>query len=138
MLAVALVLSWSAPLARAQALAVTFDDLPSHSSLPKGTTRLEIAQKVIRALKDAGVPPTYGFVNGKRFEDEEAGVQGVLEAWRTAGNPLGNHTWSHMDLNKNTLDAWEADLLKDEPVLQKYSKPGDDWHWLRFPFLFRR
>lgn len=118
-----------------QTLAITFDDLPAHSSLPVGTTRLEIAQKVIGALKAAGVPATYGFVNGKRFEDEPAGVQGVLEAWRNAGNPLGNHTWSHMDLGKKTLEAWEADVLKNEPVLEKYSRPGDDWHWLRFPFL---
>jgi len=121
--------------AGAQEVAITFDDLPAHSSLPENTTRLKIAQDVIRALKEGGVPATYGFVNGKRFEDEPAGVQGVLEAWRAAGNPLGNHTWSHMDLNKNTLEAWESDLLKDEPVLAKYSRPGDDWHWLRFPFL---
>ena len=121
--------------ATAQEVAITFDDLPSHSSLPKGMTRLGIAQDVARALKAAGVPPTYGFVNGKRFEDESNGVQGVLEAWRAAGNPLGSHTWSHMDLNKNALEAWEADVLKDEPALEEYSRPGDDWHWLRFPFL---
>ncbi len=132
-----MLLVWGCGLAVAsgQAVAITFDDLPSHSSLPKGTTRLEIAQKVIRALKDGGVPATYGFVNAKRFEDESAGVQGVLEAWRAGGNPLGSHTWSHMDLNKNTLEAWEADLLKDEPTLAKYSRAGDDWHWLRFPYL---
>lgn len=120
--------------ARAQELAITFDDLPAHSALPPGTTRLQIAQGVIRALKDAGVPPTYGFVNGKAFEGTPD-ADAVLEAWRAAGNPLGNHTWSHMDLNKNSLDAWEADALKNEPVLVKATRAGDDWHWLRFPFL---
>lgn len=120
--------------ATAQQMAITFDDLPAHSALPPGVTRLEIAQKIIAGLKEAGAPPVYGFVNGKRFEDTPD-VTGVLEAWRAAGNPLGNHTWSHMDLNKNTMEAWEADLLKDEPVLAKASRPGDDWHWLRFPFL---
>src|SRR5579875_3667804 len=121
-------------LTRAQQIAITFDDLPAHSSLPEGETRMQVAQDIIRALQQAGVPPTYGFVNGKRFDETpEAGP--VLEAWRAAGNPLGSHTWSHMDLNKSGLEAWEADLLKDEPVLAKYSRPGDDWHWLRFPFL---
>jgi peptidoglycan-N-acetylglucosamine deacetylase len=120
--------------AAAQQIAITFDDLPAHSALPPGTTRLEVAQKIIAALKGAGVPPVYGFVNGKRFEDTQD-VAGVLEAWRAAGNPLGNHTWSHMDLNKSTVEDWEADLLKNESVLAKASRPGDDWHWLRFPFL---
>ena len=120
--------------ASAQEIAITFDDLPAHSAVPPGVLRMAVAQKIIRALQEAGVPPVYGFVNAKRFEDTP-GVDGVLEAWRAAGNPLGNHTWSHMDLNKNPLEAWEADLLQDEPVLQKYSRPGDDWHWLRFPFL---
>ena len=134
--AVTLSMVYGAAVAGAQGqIAITFDDLPAHSSLPQDTTRLKIAQDVIRALREAGVPATYGFVNGQRFEDEPAGVQGVLEAWRSAGDPPGSHTWSHMDLNKTTLQAWEADLLKDEPVLERYSRPGDDWRWLRFPFL---
>ncbi len=82
---------WLGNKAGAQAIAITFDDLPAHSSLPKGTTRLEIAQRVIRALQDAGVPPTYGFVNGKRFEDEAAGVEGraggVAGGGQSAGEP---------------------------------------------------
>ncbi len=26
-------------------------------------------------------------------------------------------------------------MLRDEPVLERYSRPRDDWRWLRFPFL---
>ena len=48
--------------------------------------------------------------------------------------PLANHTFSHMGLNSNSLNAFEQDLLADEPTLQKFM--GDkDWHWLRYPFL---
>lgn len=39
-----------------------------------------------------------------------------------------------MNLNTSSLADWEADLLKDEPVLQHYAT-GSDWHWLRYPFL---
>jgi peptidoglycan-N-acetylglucosamine deacetylase len=118
----------------AQQVAITFDDLPAHSALPPGTTRLEIAQRILAALKAAGVPPTFGFVNGKLFDQTpEAGP--VLDAWRAGGNPLGSHTWSHMDLGKNPLAAWEDDVKKNEPVLARFSRPGDHWHWLRFPFL---
>ena len=33
-----------------------------------------------------------------------------------------------------SLVDWEADLVKNEPILAKYAG-GDDWHWLRYPFL---
>ena len=54
--------------ARAQEIAFTWDDLPSHSALPEGTTRVEIGDKIIAAWKAAKLPPVYGFVNGVRTE----------------------------------------------------------------------
>jgi peptidoglycan/xylan/chitin deacetylase (PgdA/CDA1 family) len=119
--------------AGAQQIAITFDDLPAHSVLPPGETRLEVAQKVIKALQRAKVPPTYGFVNGIRVQEEPETI-GVLGAWRAAGYPLGNHTWSHMNLNQNALTAFEEDIAHNEQLLQLQMKDGD-WHWLRFPFL---
>jgi len=119
--------------ASAQQIAFTWDDLPSHSSLPPGQNRVEIAKKIISAMQAAHMPPAYGFVNGARTEDEPASTP-VLKEWRDAGQPLGNHTWSHVNLNEKTLADWEADLLKDEPLLQAYMGKSD-WHWIRFPYL---
>ena len=114
-------------------VALTFDDLPAHGPLPNGLTREDIAKSIIKSLRDAHSPPVYGFVNAKRLEEDSSTAQ-VLQLWRDAGFPLGNHSFSHMDLNSNSLDAFEQDLLTDEPTLQKFM--GDqDWHWLRFPFL---
>lgn len=120
-------------MARGQQIAITFDDLPAHGPLPPGETRIEVAHKVIRALKAAHVPPTYGFVNGIRVAQDPSTL-GVLAAWRTAGYPLGNHTWSHMNLNTVSLEQWEQDTLKNEDLL-KSQMDGGDWHWLRFPYL---
>jgi peptidoglycan/xylan/chitin deacetylase (PgdA/CDA1 family) len=119
--------------AAAQQVAFTWDDLPAHSALPQGETRVEIGQKLIQAMKDAHLPPIYGFVNGNAIEREPAAAP-VLKDWRDAGLQLGNHAWSHMNLNTATLADWEADVLKNEPVLEKYAA-GGDWHWLRFPYL---
>jgi peptidoglycan-N-acetylglucosamine deacetylase len=58
----------------------------------------------------------------------------VLDAWRKAGNPLGNHTWSHINLDDRPLDEVEQNVLRDEPVLEKLMN-GEDWHWFRYPFL---
>ena len=116
-----------------QQIAFTWDDLPAHSALPQGETRVEIGRKLIAAMKDAHMPPVYGFVNGVAIEHEPASAP-MLKEWRDAGFQLGNHTWSHMNLNTNTASAWEEDLLKNEPVLRQYAE-GGDWHWLRYPFL---
>ncbi|MEJ1967394.1 MAG: polysaccharide deacetylase family protein [Rhizomicrobium sp.] len=121
----------TAPVAAQPQIAITFDDLPSHSMLPADTTRTQIAQRIIAALKAAGAPPVYGFVNGIRQDDDPASTP-VLKIWRDAGYPLANHTWSHINLNSHTVADWEADALKNEATLAPL---GGDWHWLRFPFL---
>lgn len=117
----------------AREVALTFDDLPVHGPLPVGMTRLEIASSVIRSLQAAHAPPSYGFVNAKSLEQEPLSVA-VLEAWRAAQFPLGNHTFSHMDLSTNSAEGFEQDLIADESILKKYMG-SEDWHWLRFPFL---
>jgi len=119
--------------AHARQIAFTWDDLPAHSALPAGETRVEIGHKLIAAMKAAHMPPVYGFVNGSTTEREPASTP-MLEDWRDAGFFLGNHTWSHMNLNTADLADWEADLLKNEPNLEQYAG-NSDWHWLRFPFL---
>jgi peptidoglycan/xylan/chitin deacetylase (PgdA/CDA1 family) len=119
--------------ARAQQIAFTWDDLPAHSALPPGETRVEIGRKLIAAMKEANLPPVYGFVNGIRTEEEPLSTP-MLKEWRDAGLLLGNHTWSHMNLNEHSLEDWKADVLKNETLLKSYMGAGD-WHWLRFPNL---
>ncbi|MGB6497265.1 MAG: polysaccharide deacetylase family protein, partial [Candidatus Acidiferrum sp.] len=114
-------------------LAFTFDDLPAHGPLPPGETRLDVANKILAALRAAHLLPVYGFVNGASNE-RESGGPAVLEAWRKAGNPLGNHTWSHMNLNQNSVEDFEANIARNEPLLAKMMN-NQDWRWLRFPYL---
>src|SRR5262249_30222475 len=78
-------------------------------------------------------PPVYGFVNAKRLEEAPENKQ-VLELWRDAGFPLGNHAFSHTDLHTNSLAVFEQDVLADEPILRELMA-DQDWHWFRFPYL---
>jgi peptidoglycan/xylan/chitin deacetylase (PgdA/CDA1 family) len=130
---------------RAQEMAITFDDLPAHGTLPKGETRLGIADSVLKTLKAERMPPTYGFINGQGV-DGIAGEKAVLQAWRVAGQPLGNHTWSHPDLDTLTAAQFEENIARNEPMLTRLmgepdggpdSNPdgGNDWHWFRYPYL---
>ena len=114
-------------------MALTFDDLPSHGPLPQGLTRADVARSIIETLRQHNAPPTYGFINAKKVEDRPDDGE-VLRLWRAAGLPLGNHAFSHMDLHANTAEAFEQDVLANEPALR--SLMGDrDWHWFRYPYL---
>jgi peptidoglycan-N-acetylglucosamine deacetylase len=119
---------------RSQArVALTFDDLPSHGPLPQGMTRVDVAKSIIETLRKHNAPPTYGFINAKKVDDRPADAE-VLRLWRAAGFPLGNHAFSHMDLHANTAEAFEADVLANEPALRLLM--GDrNWHWFRYPYL---
>ena len=123
----------AAATASAQQMAITFDDLPAHGEKPAEMTRLDIASSILDTIKREHLPAVYGFVNGVRVEQDPTS-ESVLRAWRDAGQPLANHTWSHPNLDTMAPEAFEADILKNEPLLEKYMA-GQDWHWLRYPFL---
>jgi peptidoglycan-N-acetylglucosamine deacetylase len=120
--------------ALSQQLAFTFDDLPAHGDLPPGQTRLEVAESILRTLHDQRIPPVYGFVNAVKLEKSPDDIA-VLKAWRAAGDPLGNHAYSHPSLNEVTVEQFESDIAKNEPILSKLMV-GQDWHWFRYPFLW--
>lgn len=114
-------------------IALTFDDLPVHNDLPPGVTRQQVAKQIIAALKAAHTPPVYGFVNAVHLQNDPKLAE-VLIDWRAAGFPLGNHSWSHANLDTLSNQADAEEITRDEATLEKYSK-GKDWHWFRYPYL---
>jgi peptidoglycan/xylan/chitin deacetylase (PgdA/CDA1 family) len=114
-------------------VALTFDDLPSHGPLPQGMSRVDVAKSIIETLRKYNAPPTYGFINAKKVDDRPADAE-VLRLWRAAGFPLGNHAYSHMDLHANTADAFERDVLANEPALRSLMV-DQKWQWFRYPYL---
>jgi peptidoglycan/xylan/chitin deacetylase (PgdA/CDA1 family) len=116
-----------------QQMAITFDDLPVHGALPPGMTRLQIADSILKTLTREQLPQVYGFINGGRGAEDPDSLA-VLQAWRKAEQPLANHTWTHLDLNKATPEEFAGDVLKNEPLLGSLMGKTD-WHWLRYPYL---
>jgi peptidoglycan/xylan/chitin deacetylase (PgdA/CDA1 family) len=114
-------------------LAITFDDLPVHGPLPAGETRAEVIRSIAATLKDAGAPDVYGFVNGASVADDPS-LQAGLDAWRSAGYPLGNHSWSHPNLNSTATRDYLIDIARNEDTLARTMETAD-WRWYRFPFL---
>lgn len=119
--------------ALAQEVALTFDDLPAHGPVPQGLTRVEIIRAILKHLKAANAPKVYGFINAGKLEQVPADME-VLRLWRKAGYPLGNHTYTHPSLNKISAQDFEHDVQRNEATLESLMD-GQDWHWLRYPFL---
>ncbi|HUA16230.1 MAG TPA: polysaccharide deacetylase family protein [Verrucomicrobiae bacterium] len=117
----------------AQKVAVTFDDLPLNGDLPPGVTYVDIARDALAVLQKYHLPPTYGFVNAKRLEGNPAAAEG-LKLW-AASEPIGNHTYSHFDLNANPVAAFEREMAEDEPALELAAAKDMNWRWLRYPYL---
>jgi len=122
-----------AEICAAQKLAITFDDLPLNGLLPPGVTRAETTKNVLKILKKRHVPPVYGFINAKKLEGNADGAE-ALKLW-AAAEPVGNHTYSHMDLEQNTAEAFEREIEENEPVLELLKEEANDWHWFRYPYL---
>jgi len=117
-----------------QEVAITFDDLPSHGPLPEGTTRSDVARSILAALKEAKIPEIYGFINAGKLEKNPEDIE-FLKLWREVGQPLGNHTYTHMNFNENTVAAFEENIEKNESILKTLME-GKDWHWFRYPYLW--
>jgi peptidoglycan/xylan/chitin deacetylase (PgdA/CDA1 family) len=112
-------------------IAITVDDLPVHGPYPPGLTALKVNRQMIAAVKVHGVPAT-GFVNAVNVTDEPTAE--ALRAWRKAGLPVGNHTWSHRHLSEMSIAEFEQEVTRDEPVLRQLGG-GTGWRWFRYPFL---
>lgn len=95
--------------------------------------RPAVVRSILATLKRENMPPIYGFVNGFRVASYPYQVH-ILQAWMAAGNALGNHTWSHPEFDKLSVARYEANILRNEPLLRRVS-PHSDWHWFRFPYL---
>jgi peptidoglycan/xylan/chitin deacetylase (PgdA/CDA1 family) len=119
--------------AGAEGVAITFDDLPLNGILQPGMTQARVAKDVLTILKKHGVPQVYGFVNASKLEGSADGTE-ALKLWVAAGERVGNHTYSHMDLHKSAPEEFLRDVRLDEPALELLDNTND-WRWLRYPYL---
>lgn len=128
-----LMISGAAAAGETYKLAITIDDLPSHGALPAGMTRVSIAKLTLDAYAAHKVPRVYGYINAVHLKTDPENVR-VLEMWRAAGHPLGNHHVSHASIDAGTAEDFIKGIEANEPVLKDLMK-GENWHSFRYPFL---
>jgi len=127
-----LILVASIATAQTREIAITIDDLPlvaSQMGTPGNKQRAtERFDKIVQALVDNKVPAT-GFVIAGSIEK---GQWEFLEKFRDAGFMIGNHTWSHYNLNHMNADKYIADLDRADKKLEPlFTEPK----YFRYPYL---
>jgi peptidoglycan/xylan/chitin deacetylase (PgdA/CDA1 family) len=84
------------------------------------------------------VPAVYGFINAQKLEGHPED-RAALVAWRRAGFPLGNHTYSHPEIGKMSLTDYLADLDRNEETLASLMGSTPEatraWKVFRYPYL---
>ena len=129
----AIVLSASAGSPKLE-VALTFDDLPRNGGMAPGATESDFARDTVRVLKKHRIPPSYGFINAFKLERNPDGAR-ALQIWIESGNPLANHSYSHIDLTANSVEDFQKEILRNEPALELLTPGTNDWRWFRYPYL---
>jgi peptidoglycan/xylan/chitin deacetylase (PgdA/CDA1 family) len=117
-------------------MAITVDDLPTHGPLPRGVTRAQVHARLLESFARHGVPEVRGYVIGEHALGS-ADHRDALQLWLDAGHPLGNHTWSHPNMEEIGVDAYLADIDRNERVLAELTgdASGASWRSFRYPYL---
>jgi peptidoglycan/xylan/chitin deacetylase (PgdA/CDA1 family) len=124
------------PAGSSRAVAITFDDLPAPygdlEEMRRMTTRL------LESVKRNNVPAV-GFVNERKLfvRGEMDARTDILRAWLDAGLELGNHTFSHINLQRAPLEDYKDDVVRGETVTRMLlAERGNKLRYFRHPFLF--
>jgi peptidoglycan/xylan/chitin deacetylase (PgdA/CDA1 family) len=139
--ALGLLLCTCAAEAQIHTVAMTVDDLPFASGIPapehapdvKNAERVN--EEILNAFTRRHIPAT-GFVIGQRAEDLGLPVsRKILKLWIQPGFDLGNHLYSHPDLNELSIDQIEEEITRGEAIFAPLLKStGSNPQFLRFPY----
>ncbi|HET9524581.1 MAG TPA: polysaccharide deacetylase family protein [Pyrinomonadaceae bacterium] len=121
-------------------IAVTIDDLPyvTNSDEIDYLTGARVATaKILNTLKKHKAPAV-GFVNermlGEAKVERDARIA-LLRDWVKYGMVLGNHTYSHPDLNLLTVEQFQEEITKGEVVSRQLMKSRRPYQlYFRHPF----
>lgn len=116
-------------------MALTFDDLPS--AVGDAISDAERVTESILAVLDDYDAPAAAFVNEVKlyvageFDERRA----LLERWVDSGAILGNHTFSHVDLNNMTVSEFEQEIINGELVTRALMKQHRPYQlYFRHPY----
>jgi hypothetical protein len=129
----------AAAFGQAKKICVTIDDLPVVNYRNNDTSfQRSIINGIVQGLTRNHVP-AIGFINERRLYDS-TGLDhfriSLLMQWIGCGLDIGNHTYSHPDLNASTCNEFFADIIMGERVTRPLLEAsGRKLRFFRHPFL---
>jgi peptidoglycan/xylan/chitin deacetylase (PgdA/CDA1 family) len=113
---------------------LTVDDLPVISTRHDTVTQWSTTRGILYALHAVDAP-AIGFVNEDKLGAGAArdARTRMLRAWLDAGHDLGNHSYSHPDLNTTPIADYTAAIVQGEEVTTELR--GSPPNYFRHPFL---
>ena len=122
-----------------RSVAITIDDLPrGGDGGPRTLAAIRaMTERLLQPFREQKVP-VIGFVNaGRAIGSNPRALRQILDLWLDAGADLGNHTYSHIDINKVSLEQYTDDIVKGEPLLRDaLAAHGKQLRYFRHPYLF--
>ena len=120
-------------------VAITFDDLPVVCQCKTDAERRDITSKLIATFTKYKLP-ILGVVNEQKLESENGVVEparvALLQQWLDAGFELGNHGYSHKNINEISFEEYKSEILKGERVTRPLAlKKGLPYRFYRHPYL---
>ena len=118
------------PLLAEREVAITIDDLPrGGDSGCEAAPLIAMTAKLMTPFREGRIPVT-GFVIGSRCPDVQAQA---LKLWLDAGAELGNHTFSHINLNDTPVSDYLTDIARGEAPIARLT--GAKPRYFRYPYL---
>jgi len=119
-------------------VAVTIDDLPrGGDGGPRTLAGIRaMTRQLLQPFREQHIP-VIGFVNAGTVDSlGPQGLRELLDLWLDSGADLGNHTYSHPNINEVPLDQYTDDIVKGEPDLRAaLAAHGKKLEYYRHPFL---
>ena len=129
--------AWSPVSAQSQkTIALTFDDLPKAHGFDDIDGLRRTTDSILKVLA-AHRAPAVAFVNEqKMYEGSHEIPERVdeLRKWADAGVILGNHTYSHIDINEVPLQRYQDDVIEGEKTYRRLMRGHSTEKWFRHPF----
>lgn len=120
-------------------MAITFDDLPyavGDAAQDTISNAQRVTESILAVLDDYHAPAT-AFVNEAKlhvageFDERRA----LLQQWVDSGAILGNHTFSHVDLNNVTIAEFKQEIVKGEAATRLLMKRHEPYQfYFRHPY----
>jgi peptidoglycan-N-acetylglucosamine deacetylase len=119
---------------------LTFDDLPGVSMMRSQHCNVSayasMNRQIVRKLKAHRIPALGLVVEGRLCAERHGALPDILGIWLAAGMELGNHSYSHLDLNNTPLATYQADVIRGERVAKRLlQQQGRKLKYFRHPFL---